>query len=155
MAISQIIQNSVATNVAGTGPAFSAYQNSATTLATSTYTKIAFQVKEFDTANAYDNTTNYRFQPTVAGYYQVNAGMQISSGTSNETLLTLYKNGSSYKYGTDLIGTTIYGITISALVYLNGSTDYIEIFGYNGAVSRSTVPFSQGTYFQAAMIRSS
>ena len=141
--------------VSGNMPAFSAYQNSGTTLGTLTYTKIAFQAKEFDTANAFDNTTNYRFQPLVAGYYQVNAGAQISSGTAYEALLAIYKNGTNYKYGTDIISSTVYGITISGLVYLNGSTDYIEIYAYNGPISRSTSPSSVGTYFQAAMIRSS
>ena len=38
-----------------------------------TNTKIVFNAKEFDTANAFDSTTNYRFTPQVAGYYQFNS----------------------------------------------------------------------------------
>ena len=48
------------------GPAFSAYQSSAQTLSSNTVTKIQFQTEEFDTANCFDSTTNYRFTPNVA-----------------------------------------------------------------------------------------
>ena len=54
---------------AGYGPSFSAYQSSAQTLSTNTWTKAQYNVEEWDTANCYDNATNYRFTPNVAGYY--------------------------------------------------------------------------------------
>ena len=81
------------------GPAFYAYQSaSGQSITTSTYTKIVFDTKAFDTANAFDNTTNYRFQPTVAGYYQFNAVLTPSSATSY-TIVRIYKNGSAYFSG--------------------------------------------------------
>ena len=59
------------------GPAFSAYANAAVSIPYSTYTKILYQVERFDTNGAYDNSTS-RFQPAVAGYYQVTAGYGLA-----------------------------------------------------------------------------
>ena len=42
-------------------PAFSAYLTSDQTLTDATATKIQFTGEEYDTANAYDNSSNYRF----------------------------------------------------------------------------------------------
>ena len=64
------------------GPAFKAYQSSAQTLANTTFTKISFDTEVFDTASCYDNSTNYRFTPNVAGYYYIK-GMVRFAGTSD------------------------------------------------------------------------
>ena len=146
-----IQQADLATNVAGNGPAFSAYQSSTQTLSSATFTKIQFQSEEFDTNSNYDKDTNYRFQPTVAGYYQINAGFGVGS-TSTQLVLVIYKNGSTYKSGANI--PTAYNTTVSGLVYCNGSTDYIEIYGYFG--TGQTVGGGGAvayTYFQGALVR--
>ena len=61
--------------VSGNMPAFSAYGNADQVIANTTYTKVQYNVKSspgFDTNSCYD-TSNYRFTPTVAGYYLINA----------------------------------------------------------------------------------
>jgi hypothetical protein len=135
-------------------PAFSAYQSTLQALANGTATKIQFQTEVFDTANAFDSTTNYRFTPQVAGYYKINCGFAYSSPTSSETYVALYKNGSVYQYGTDILA-TCYIITGNFLVYLNGSTDYVEIFAaqYSG-VSKNSSAASTQTYVSGFLARS-
>jgi len=140
----------------GQGPAFSAYQSSAQTLTANVTTKVQFQTKEFDTNSNYDNATNYRFTPTVAGYYQINSAINSASGGLVTGIIYIYKNGSSFKQGTQTalaIGTNNgLGPVVSALVYLNGSTDYVEIYGlYNGNATLANT--AAGTYFQASMVR--
>jgi hypothetical protein len=78
------------------GPSFRAYQSSAQTLANGTFTKISFDTEVFDTASCYDNTSNYRFTPNVAGYYYIK-GMVRFAGTSDGKVLVarIYKNGSN------------------------------------------------------------
>ena len=49
-------------------PAFYAYLVLANSLLIHV-TKVQFDTESFDTDNAYDNSTNYRFTPTVAGKY--------------------------------------------------------------------------------------
>ena len=136
-------------------PAFSAYNNTTQSLAASTYVKLAINTKEFDTNSNYDNTTNYRFTPTVAGYYQVNGAMGLGTAVNN-CQLAIYKNGSNYKGGNESgsVNLSAYAVTVNSLVYLNGSTDYIELYGYQG--SGSTINTSAGignTYFNACMVR--
>ena len=140
-------------------PAFSAYQSSAQTLPSATSTVLQYQTKEFDTGTCFNNTGStvtlngistpaYAFAPNVAGYYQVNGA--ISNGTSTQTLVQIFKNGSGYKTGNN---TNQYLGTVSSLVYLNGTSDYIQIYGYFGA-STATGNTQTGTYFNASFVRS-
>ena len=62
------------------GPAFSAYANAATSLTNGAFTKISFQVEDYDTNN---NFASSRFTPTVAGYYQISAASHIGLSELN------------------------------------------------------------------------
>ena len=142
---------------AGTGPAFSAYRSTSQSITTSTFTKVLCNTEEFDTNSNYDNATNYRFTPTVAGYYQVNGSITFASSTKVEFATSIFKNGSEFKRGIYLAISTSKNenCPVSALVYLNGTTDYVELYGYLDGVGSLTFDGSQSTvYFQAAMIRS-
>lgn len=152
-----ITQPEIATGVAGTGPAFSAYASGNQSLTTGTFTKLSFQTEEFDTANCYDNATNYRFTPNVAGYYQFVCCMNLNAN-AGVTLMSFYKNGSEFKRGSQLAfsasGSTLQPNS-TALIYLNGSTDYVECYGYQSSGGTvSTSANSVQVYFQASMIRS-
>jgi len=81
--------------VSGNMPAFSAYLSTNQTISTGTDTKVQFNTKTFDTANAYDNVTNYRFTPLVAGYYEVTVSVRDQTGASVGTIrANIWKNGS-------------------------------------------------------------
>ena len=54
-------------------PAFEAFLVLIKHLSDNATTKIQFNTEVFDTDSCYDNTTNYRFTPTVAGKYFVYA----------------------------------------------------------------------------------
>jgi len=149
-------QTYIAGNVAGTGPAFSAYRGTTTqAVSGSTYTKIQFNVEEFDTNNNYDNTTNYRFTPTVAGYYQVSLSIYSTTGTAANFYVYVYKNGAIFKMVTNIPtggGGTSAGLTGSVLVYMNGSTDYVE--GYCWVSQAATVNADASlNYFQGVLVR--
>jgi hypothetical protein len=137
--------------VSGNMPAFSAYSNANQTTTTNVWTKIAYQVEEYDTNSNFDSTTNYRFTPTVAGYYQIN-GSYYSNGGPTRCAIAIYKNGSSYKFA-DTVATT-YAMFISSLVYLNGSTDYVEIYMNNVTGGSGVLADSTRTYFSGSMTRS-
>ena len=150
--------------VSGNMPAFSAYKNALQNLTTNTSTLIPFQTKEFDTASAYNNTGStvgtapqYSFNPQVAGYYQVNAAVNANT-TWTRGSISIWKNGTAWKYPSDVIATTVNTVEANALVYLNGTTDYIQIYvlvtGASPQVYGDT-PASAGayTYFQACLMR--
>jgi hypothetical protein len=133
-------------------PAFSAYANSGTSLTNGAFTKISFQVEDYDTNN---NFASSRFTPTVAGYYQISAAANIVGGTTAELSIAVYKNGSGHRQGSDFITAgTQYSQSISTLVYCNGSTDYIEIYVYIATTSKSTGTGDNSVWFNGAMVRS-
>lgn len=119
-----IVQADLASGVAGNGPAFSASMVGTFSISAATVTKATLNTEQFDTASCFDNTTNYRFTPNVAGYYQLNATYgQVLSGTS---YAAIYKNGSLLFQG-GASGNP----TVSGLVYMNGTTDYVELYLYS------------------------
>jgi hypothetical protein len=133
----------------GSMPAFSAYRSSNVNLSNSTWTKIAFDTEFFDTNNNFDSSTNYRFTPTVAGYYQINAS--ITSGASNNNAywnqIAIYKNGTPYIYSSPVFpagNIQNYGSQLSQLISMNGSTDYIEIY-INVYVASGTPSYAGGS----------
>jgi hypothetical protein len=134
----------------GAAPAFSYSQSSAQTLSSNTTTKVTFTSSEFDTTSGMFASS--RFTPTVAGYYQITTGVSIST-TNTAGTLYLYKNNANFKFmnqtGTAAMG-SMFG---TALVYLNGSTDYIEIYA-NITIGQSLIASSSLTYFQGFMARS-
>jgi hypothetical protein len=62
-------------------PSFEATRSSDQTLSSSTYAKVQYNTETFDTAGAYDNSSNYRFTVPSgqAGKYYIYASATISS----------------------------------------------------------------------------
>jgi hypothetical protein len=137
------------TGLTSRGPAFSAYKNAAQAVTAGAFVKISFQAEEFDTDNCFDSTTNYRFTPTLAGYYQVCGAYSIST-TQTLLIASIYKNGSEFKRGFNT--STAGSASVSAIVYMNGTTDYIEMYAYIGATQNINAG-SVETFFQSSFIR--
>jgi hypothetical protein len=129
------------------GPAFSAYKSATQSITTTTFTKVTFQTEEFDTNSNFASST---FTPTVAGYYQVQFAVAPDTTTSN-TQAAIYKNGAVYKRVFSTASSTQSEVT--CLVYLNGSTDYIEAYAYIIGTSPVISSATDLTYFQASMVR--
>jgi hypothetical protein len=143
--------------VSGNMPAFSVYLTSNQTgISNTTFTKVALNGKYFDTNSNFDNTTNYRFTPTIAGYYQFSWGVD-TGGTNASTLVTrVYKNGTS---GTPMYGGGIIsGLTLSefyssgaGIFYMNGTTDFVELWCYLSSSSGNTV--YNNSYLSGSLVR--
>jgi hypothetical protein len=133
--------------VSGNMPAFSAYNSAGQTLSGSTFTKLQFNIEEFDTASCFASD---RFTPNVEGYYQVTGGFGGGAAQCT-TIVAIYKNGSRVKIiaNSPSVNPASYG---TALVYLNGTTDYIELYGLL-TVGQITASGADSMYFQAAMVR--
>jgi len=117
-------------------PAFEASLSANQSISDATATKVQFNTETFDTANAYDNSSNYRFTPQTAGKYFVYAKVQCdaqSAGNLEQSQLQLYKNGSKYaqtqmNYNNNQPENV--AAHIDNIVDMNGSSDYLEIFIY-------------------------
>jgi hypothetical protein len=75
-----------ATAAGSSGPTFRAYRLNASgtqSVSNGVNTKVALTGEYFDTDNCFDSTTNYRFTPTKAGYYQINATFALGGSISH------------------------------------------------------------------------
>jgi len=126
-------------------PAFEANLSSnQTSVADNTATKVQFNSEVFDTGGCYDNSSNYRFTPTTAGKYFVYAYLVGGAGGGNadnkDMQVAIYKNGSLVKSLHNLTNTGYENeidITIHNTIDMNGSSDYLEIFGKINSVANS------------------
>jgi hypothetical protein len=122
-------------------PAFEAYLSADQTVTDNVYTKAEIDTEVLDTDNCYDNSTNYRFTPTVAGKYFVYGAIkhQSSSGGSLAAVRTaIYKNGSVYRESTlDPTDNQANSLTPvnTAIINMNGTSDYLELFGNNNVTA--------------------
>ena len=144
-----VTQTYLGANVAGNGPAFSAYLGSTQTVSSATWTKTAMNTELFDTNSNYDSATNYRFTPTVAGYYQLNICWQVNA-IPTAIQLAIYKNGLNFLTPSQTVAATP-TTSASCLVYANGSTDYFEFYVY--LATGEAHPATGNCYFQGSMVR--
>ena len=150
LAAGSVAQTNLSAGVAGNGPAFSAYFTGSQTIPTNVATKVQINTEEFDTNSNFDSATNYRFTPTVAGYYQVNGCVYATTATTNSAVY-IYKNGAGFKFANFPASNS--SAFVGAVIYLNGSTDYIELYGL---FTGTTPAFQAGvlyTTFSASMVR--
>lgn len=136
-----VSQDDLQSGVVGKGPAFSAVQSSVQGL-TNTPVLVNFQTELLDSHNAFASS---RFTAPVAGWYQVNARVQVDLATTGLTT-RLNKNGALTRAGTYLEATSLAypASVLSELIYLN-ATDYIEVFA-NSVTNRSTSPSAAPYY---------
>jgi hypothetical protein len=132
LASGAVTQAKLGTNVVGNGPAFFVRRTTNQALANNSVAVVQFDSKDYDTASAF-NTSTYRFTPNVAGYYQINLSCQIdynTVGSLPNTFASIYKNGSIF-HDVGIIsipGSQVNSLLMSgsALIYMNGTTDYIQ-----------------------------
>jgi hypothetical protein len=145
---------------ASSGPAFRAFRNTSTQSVTgNVWTKVQLNAETFDTGSCFDSATNYRFTPTTAGYYNFTGKIngECQEGIGFYVWSAIYKNGSEASLGTKGPAPQDEGTSIvSDLIYMNGTTDYVELYGYITAGTPSEY-FYNGTtktYFEGVWIRS-
>lgn len=144
------------TKLSAGGPAFSAYRSSSNqSLTTNTATKVSLNSEEFDTQGCFDSTTNYRFTPNVPGYYRLEFSAGLQGTTITGAWAGVYKNGAEAKRGVQInisSGNASYiESTGSVLIYLNGTTDYVELWGLCISTSPVVLFGAAYTYFSGCL----
>lgn len=137
--------------------AFFAYRSTNQSISHTAATKIQYDSELFDTGNFFDNTTNYRFTPTIAGKYFVCSQMTFDQTLAASKLIALYiyKNGSLYAqtFTTTVIANQYIGLFCGAMVDLNGSTDYMEVYSVEqDTVDRNLLGGANGNYFSGILM---
>jgi hypothetical protein len=101
--------------------------------------------------------TSNKIQPTISGYYTVNAQVWWDAGsvTNNQTNIQFRKNGNTQVViaQTQILSGQGYAQSLDAVIYFNGSTDYIELTAYTGnPTSQGINSAGAGTWIEASLI---
>ena len=135
-------------------PAFSVLKDGDQSVSDNTWTKVALNDEKYDTDNAFDSSTNYRFTVPSgkAGKYHFSGyiGFQ-SNGTDEISYMAgqLRKNGSEVKdIGQSFIYNATVGFSRSAQLSFSATTslavgDYVELYGRIDDTNNSGMAISQ------------
>jgi hypothetical protein len=92
--------------------------------------------------NYFIGATNYRFTPTVAGMYMINAiatfNPTFNTADTGTIGFAFYKNGSIANAVVDQVN--VYQqktLTLSGMPFMNGTTDYVDFRAISGAISQT------------------
>ena len=138
-------------------PAFEAYLGGSggQSVSDNTVTLVQANTEVYDTDSAYDTST-YRFTPQTAGKYLVYGSVQNESGSGsnlNASYLYFKLNGSNILessndyYNNQGRANIIQG---SMIVDMNGSSDYVELYGRIDSISGSGQLFESNTQWKRA-----
>lgn len=122
--------------------AFYVYESSGTSISNNSMTKITFDAELYDVNGWFDSATNNRYTPLVAGKYLICLSVRFNTTNAAATIRAgIFKNGASYSEGSSRINAASVegGAFVSALVDMNGSTDYIEGFAFQDGGAAETI----------------
>ena len=142
-------------------PTFRVYRNSDQTgISDASFTKVQFDTVAYDARNEYDESTNYRYSPTIPGVYSFFAAVRVgNSVNTHQCFVALYKNGSKILQTNIRIASSddlVSSIVPLAVHDTTDGDDYYEIFVYlntngsNGVFAGSSSGFN--TYFGGTLI---
>jgi len=127
-------------------PAFLATRDSTQSISINTTTKIQYDDESFDTDNTYDNSTNYRFTPGVAGKYVIGASAGVNTTTDHSHLsVEIQKNGTAIAYVID--ANQHLGVRNMTIVDNANTTDYYEVFLRQDNGTETTTAAASVMYF--------
>tara|TARA_B100000085_G_scaffold215595_1_gene199900 strand:+ start:302 stop:970 length:669 start_codon:yes stop_codon:yes gene_type:complete len=114
-------------------PLFNVSKSANQSLATTTWTKVTFDVEVADPLNHFDTSTS-KYTPNVAGYYSITFNPSLQGTGGSLRYAAIVKNSSYMVYG-EHYNNTASRITLSGLIHLNGSSDFVEFHVYTQATS--------------------
>ena len=116
-------------------------------LTTGVSTKVQFNTEDFDAGGEYDNVTNFRFTPTLAGKYWFWTGAMITALADQKFFrIDILKNGSSSGslfQNLQSGSTDSLFVNTSRFIDMNGTTDFIEVFVTHNHGSNRNLEFAR------------
>lgn len=133
-------------------PIFQSQQASAQNIASGfTGTAITLSSPILDTYSGWSAGNPTRYTAKVAGYYLVIGQIGFATNTSGNRVMQILRNGSiSALYGSMAVptcNTTSFNTALntSGLIFMNGTTDYVEMWGYQDSGS-TLATIANGTF---------
>lgn len=141
---------------------FKASRTATQAIVTATITKVQFNVEDFDPLSDYDAVTNYRYTPSIKGRYMyVAKGAFASIVSTVASSIRIRKNGTTVDFFENAGGGgNEETLSLSGVVDMNGTSDFLEIFVYHesgsnrdfASPSTGTDSSTAGCNFQAFKI---
>ena len=114
------------TYIGNNTPAFFAYPNANQSISNNTTTKITFNTELFDSDNTFDNSSNHRWTPGVAGQYFI--GYQLHSANHTDYGYSyIYKNGTKIQQSIFYTGADVDVTMLGFAIDTSDADDYYEI----------------------------
>lgn len=130
---------------------FSASPSAGTSLTQNTDVKVTFATEEFDGDSVYD-AANSRFQPNIAGVYRFGGALDLQTNPAG-LLLKAFKNGAYAKLcGTTTIAATTNATAGSALILMNGTSDFLELYAFQSAATQNNNTAATATFIQGGKV---
>ena len=101
------------------------------------------------------NDGSHRFQPTQPGYYNIEYSLLWDVGTgTGQVNSQIHLNGSQIFIAQNQVNTQQHLTQVGAVtIYMNGTTDYVNITGYTSSDSGSqNISGGNGTWFNASLV---
>lgn len=138
-----------------TVPMFIAHGNNANqSVSANTWTKANFNYETLDSEGWY-NTSTAAFTPQQAGYYLFTVKTAYQQTTSGERFIADFRvNGSvgnHRAFDAKSSWSDHYQMSGCMLIYLNGSTDYVDLYVYRS--TSGYVYLNDGAQFSATLLR--
>lgn len=101
--------------------------------------RFIFNVIDNDPNNICD-VINFQMVPKIAGWYQINSNMQVTSTSTAGVGLIIFKNSNEVREicQTTIIANQIEGLVGSGRVFCNGTTDAVQMYVSNGGSNNVT-----------------
>jgi hypothetical protein len=136
------LTNQTLTEVVGTTAAGAVVKSTAQAIANNTFTKVTLPGPATD-PQSWWNAANNRWIPTIPGYYEVSGMLSYFSLTAN-TLYEIFilKNGFTVVnglYPSNISAATFLTGTANTVVYMNGTTDYLEMWTYQSSGAAQSI----------------
>jgi hypothetical protein len=119
-----------------------------------TWTKVVIGTEEYDLSGEF-NISTYAYTPTAAGYYLFCGRVGTTYTSAVDFRTAIYKNGAIYQCGMGSVrwtGGLAPGCPVASVVYMNGTTDYVEFYCRASAAVTLDAGISK-RYFQGYQIR--
>lgn len=133
-------------------PIFQGWQSAAQSVASGTVAAVGITTTDVDSYAGHSNVTNTsRYTPTVPGWYLFIGSVSLVQNATSNRLAEFRKNGagSATNLGQAVCLTpdtnNPSAVRPIALIYCNGTTDYVELYAYQtSGVALNTVPAQTG-----------
>jgi len=120
-------------------PSFLAYLGSNQNINNGTWTNVSYDTELYDTDNCFASS---QFTPTTAGYYFVATNTRVSQPPADKRMIVrIRKNETAVTYHQvqSSIGED-FSVFCASIVYMNGSTDYLDVQAYHNSGSTEVLP---------------